>query len=190
MADQAWATLGGYLRGAAVLGIVEAVIIGRNAGLESPERPFTPSEREEVQQQMQTFYRGFLQKVATARKMPVERVHQLAEGRVWTGAQARQHGLVDALGGLARAIAIAKERPGMRTDTDVDLDTYPPRKTLAELLVEQLTGSTGDRQSDVMLAALGGLRTSERRALGLLLAPARLFNPGEPLALMPVGFLR
>jgi protease-4 len=169
---------------------IEGVIIGRNAGIQSPDRPFTATERAEVQEQMQSFYRGFLQKVATARKMPVERVHQLAEGRVWTGAQARQHGLVDALGGLDRAIALAKERAGIDPGTEVEIVSYPPRKTLAELLIEQLTGSGEDRRMDAMIAAMAGLRKTERRALGMLVAPARLFNPGEPLALMPVGFLR
>jgi protease-4 len=122
--------------------------------------------------------------------MPVERVEQLAQGRVWTGAQAQQNGLVDALGGLDRAIALAKERAGISPETNVEVVTYPERKSLAELLIEQLSGSGNDRQIEAVLSALSGLRTAERRALGVLLAPARLFNPREPLALMPVGFLR
>ena len=122
--------------------------------------------------------------------MPVEQVDQLAQGRVWTGAQARQHGLVDALGGLDRAIALAKERAGIPAETEVEVVTYPPRKTLAELLIEQLTGAGTDRQMEALFSVMAGLRTAERRALGVLTAPARLFNPGEPLALMPVSFLR
>jgi protease IV len=169
---------------------IEATLIGRNAGLESPERPFTPSERAKVQEQMRTFYKGFVAKVAASRKMPVERVEQLGEGRVWTGAQARQHGLVDALGGLDRAIALAKERAGISADTEVEIVNYPARKSLAELLIEQLTGSGTDRQMEALLSLVGGLRTSERRALGILTAPARLFTPGEPLVLMPISFLR
>lgn len=169
---------------------IESVIIGRNAGLESPERPFTDSERLKLRDQIRDFYDGFIQKVAAARKLPVERVDQLARGRVWTGAQARERGLVDALGGLDRAIALAKERAGIAADTDVEVVTYPARKTLAELLIEELTGSGSDRQLDSLLSIASGLRTAERRAVGLLTAPARLFRPGEPLALMPVGFLQ
>lgn len=169
---------------------IESVIIGRNAGLASPARPFTDSEREKLREQIGSFYDGFIGKVAASRKMPVERVQQLAQGRVWTGAQAQQNGLVDALGGLDRAIALAKERAGISPDTDVQVVTYPARKTLAELLIEQLNGSGNDRQMEAALSVLSGLRTAERRALGVLMAPARLFNPGEPLALMPVGFLR
>ena len=169
---------------------IESVIIGRNAGIESPDRPFTDSEREKLRAQIRDFYDGFIQKVAASRKMPVERVDQLARGRVWTGAQARERGLVDALGGLDRAIALAKERAGISPETDVEIVSYPARRSLAELLIEELSGSGNDRQIEAVLSIVAGLRTAERRALGVLTAPGRLFNPGEPLALMPVGFLR
>jgi protease-4 len=169
---------------------IESVVIGRNAGLESPERPFTDSERQKLREQIRDFYNGFIQKVAASRKMPVERVDQIAQGRVWTGAQARERGLVDALGGLDRAIALAKERAGIAADAEVDVVTYPARKTLAELLIEQLSGSGNEGQLDALLSLASGLRTAERRAVGLLTAPARLFRPGEPLALMPVSFVQ
>ena len=136
---------------------IESVIIGRNAGMESPDRPFTESERAELQEQMRSFYQGFVGKVAAARKMPAERVEQLAQGRVWTGAQARQHGLVDALGGLDRAIALAKERAGIAADTEVEVVNYPPRRTLAEMLLEELSGSgNNDSQMEALLSVVGG----------------------------------
>ena len=169
---------------------IEEVVIGRNAGLESPKRPFNESERQKLRDQISAFYKGFVEKVAASRKMPVERVEQLAQGRVWTGSQARGHGLVDVLGGLDRAIALAKERAGISPDTTVEVVTYPPRRTLAELLIEQLTGGGDDRQMEAAISVLAGLRTAERRALGILTAPARLFNPGEPLALMPTAYFR
>jgi len=169
---------------------IEGVTIGRNAGLESPQRPFNESERQKLREQIGSFYKGFVEKVAAARKMPFARVDQLAQGRVWTGAQAQQHGLVDALGGLDRAIALAKDRAGIPADTQVEVVTYPPRRTLAEMLIEELTGEGSDRQLEAMVSLVGGMRTAERRALGLLTAPARLFHPGEPLALMPLGYLR
>jgi protease IV len=169
---------------------IESVVIGRNAGLESPERPFTDSERQKLREQIRDFYNGFVQKVAASRKMPVEHVDQLAQGRVWTGAQARERGLVDALGGLDRAIALAKERAGIAADAEVDVVTYPARKTLAELLIEQLSGSGNDGQIDALLSLASGLRTAERRTVGLLIAPATLFRAGEPLALMPMSFVQ
>lgn len=165
---------------------IQSVSIGRNAEMESPVRPFTDSERAKLREELRSFYDQWIQKVATARKMPAARVEELARGRVWTGAQARQNGLVDALGGLDRAVALAKEKAGIPADTDVELVNYPPRKTLFELLGERLTGS-GDSEMQVLAAFLGA---GHRHALGLLTAPARLFRPGEPLALMPIGFIR
>ena len=101
---------------------------------------------------MRDFYDGFVQKVAASRKMSVERIEQLAQGRVWTGAQARQNGLVDALGGLDRAIALAKEGAGISPETEVEVVTYPARKSLAELLIEQLSGSGNDRNLESVLS--------------------------------------
>src|SRR5688572_3483715 len=66
---------------------IESVVIGRNAGIASPDRPFTDTEREKLRAQMRDFYDGFLQKVASSRKMTVEQVDKLGQGRVWTGAQ-------------------------------------------------------------------------------------------------------
>ncbi|MEO5741208.1 MAG: hypothetical protein ABIS29_11490, partial [Vicinamibacterales bacterium] len=74
-------------------------------------------------------------------------------------------------------------------ETEVEVVTYPARRSLAELLMEQLSGSPSDRQLEAALSIVSGLRTAERRALGALTAPARLFHPGEPLALMPMSFL-
>jgi protease-4 len=169
---------------------IESITIGRNAGIESPERPFTESERAKLQEQLQSFYGEFLSKVAASRKLPVERVDQLAQGRVWTGAQARERGLVDTLGGLDRAIAVAKERAGIPAETEVEIVNYPARKTLYEMVAEALTGTGNDRQSGALAAIIGGLPAGDRRVLGSLMAPAMLFRRGEMLALMPVGFLR
>jgi protease-4 len=165
---------------------IESVSVGKNAEMESPVRPFNDGERTKLREELRTFYDQWIQKVATARKMPAARVDELARGRVWTGAQARQNGLVDALGGLDRAVALVKEQAGIAAGTEVELVNYPPRKTLFELLGEQLTGS-GDTEMHLLAAFL---RSSDRHALGVLTAPARLFRPSEPLALMPVGFLR
>jgi protease-4 len=170
---------------------IESLSIGRNAEMESPTRPFNDNERKKLQEELKTFYDQFVAKVAVSRKMSVVRVEELARGRVWTGQQARANGLVDALGGLDQAIALAKKGAGIAADTEVEVVNYPPRKTLFDLLAERLSGSNSERDLPVdlrMMAALFG--ADERLALGLLTAPMRLFKRGEPLALMPVGFLR
>jgi protease-4 len=131
---------------------------------------------------MESFYDGFVRKAAEARRTTPERIHEVAQGRVWTGRQAREHGLVDELGGLDRAVAIAKERAGIPADEDVELVSFPPRRTLFEAIAQQF-GSGGVR----LWAGLGG---AEGRALAALTAPVRMFRRGEPLALMPFAFVR
>jgi protease IV len=164
---------------------MEATSIGRNAEMDSPVRPFNEAERAKFVEQLRAFYDQFVAKAATSRRMTRAQVDALGQGRVWTGQQARANGLVDALGGLDRAIALAKQRAGISADTDVEIVTYPPRRTLYDLLAQELSG--GSRSGMADLASLVGV--ADRRAIGALTAPFRLFRRGEPLALMPLSFV-
>ena len=161
----------------------ETVIAGANADFESPFTPFTPNQRAKLLQMMQGFYEDFVEKTAQSRKTTPERIDAVAQGRVWTGAQAREHGLVDALGGLDTAVTIAKERAKIPADQEVELVEFPGRRTLFETLSEEFGSTRGG-----MLQLL--LHPAERRAVGALTAPVRLFQRGEPLALMPFTFVR
>ena len=162
----------------------EAVVSGANAGIYSPFAPFTPAQREKVASFMDDFYKNFLTKVAESRKSTPEAIHAVAQGRVWTGRQALGHGLVDALGGLDAAVALAKEKAKIPANEDVQLVVYPERRGLLDALSEQF-GGAGTAGLWSMLAG-----TSERRAMAALSAPTRLFRRGEPLALMPFTFVR
>jgi len=161
----------------------ETVASSPNASIYSPFEPFTPSQRARLQDYMEGFYDTFVGKAAEARGVTPDAIDAVAGGRVWTGRQALDRGLVDALGGLDVAVAMAKERAGIPADEDVELVVYPMRRTLFEALSEQF-GTTG--------ASLGGLLAGrpEQRAIAALTAPARLFRRGEPLALMPFTFMR
>jgi protease-4 len=79
---------------------MEGVKSGRYADLYSPVRAFSAEERAKVQEQMQATYDTFVEKAAAGRNTTPERIDAVAQGRVWTGAQAKQIGLVDELGGL------------------------------------------------------------------------------------------
>ena len=72
--------------------------------------------------------------MAESRKTTPEKIDAVAQGRVWTGRQAREHGLVDELGGLDVAVRIAKQRAKIPADEDVELVTYPRRRSLFETL--------------------------------------------------------
>jgi protease-4 len=167
------------------LGIgVEAISAGRHAEMNSPVRPFNEAERAKMEGQLKAFYDQFVEKVARARKMTPEAVDAVAQGRVWTGRQAKDRGLVDVLGGLDRAVALAKERAKIPASQQVELVVYPPKRSAFDVLSEAF-GGMGEQAG--LLAVLG---VRDRRAAAVLTAPIRLFRRGEPLAIMPCAYLR
>jgi protease-4 len=170
---------------------IDSTSIGRNAEINSPARPYNPGELKKLQEQLQSFYDQFVEKVADSRHSTPEKIDALAQGRVWTGRQAKQNGLVDELGGLDRAIAIAKQRAKIAADSDVELVVYPPRKSFYELLSTQFGGSSESIQAAAVGAWLNAnLSKGEIEALRIMRGPVAMFRRGEPLALMPFTFLR
>ena len=163
---------------------IETVKEGKYADIFSPVRPFTPDERKKIGDLMQATYDTFVEKAAAGRNSTPERIDAVAQGRVWTGKQAKELGLVDELGGLDRALEIAKERAKIAAGTEVELVVYPPKKSLLEVVAEPLgrTDSTG------ALTSLLGVRNAQ--AINAVTAPLRLFRRGEPLALMPHVFVK
>jgi len=155
---------------------------GANADIYSPFAPFSPEQRARLQDHIQGFYENFVEKAAESRKATPEQIDRVAQGRVWTGRQARENGLVDALGGLDAAVRIAKERARIPAGEDVELVAYPRRRSFYEVLSEQFSGGAN------LWTAFGG--RAEQRAVSALTAPVRLFRRGEPLALMPFTFVR
>jgi protease-4 len=89
----------------------------------SSSRPFSDAEWARINEWLDGVYADFTEKVASGRRMPVERVHELARGRVWTGADAIANGLADEAGGLSEAVAIARKRAGLPADAPVRI--YP-----------------------------------------------------------------
>ena len=166
---------------------IESTSIGRNAEMESPTRPFNESELSKVREQLQSFYDDFVEKVARSRRTTPEQIDTVAQGRVWTGRQAKERGLVDELGGLDRAIAIAKERAKIEADQDVELVVYPRPKSFYELVSEGLSGGSESAMRAWMSA---NLSSEERAVLRSLRGTAAMFRRGEPLALMPYAYVR
>jgi protease-4 len=170
---------------------IESTSIGKHAEINSPARPYNADELKKLQEQLQSFYDQFVEKVAEARHSTPEKIDALAQGRVWTGRQAKHNGLVDELGGLDRAVAIAKQRAKIAADTDVEIVVYPPRKSFYELLSEQFSGSSDSVQSVAFREWLNvNLSKGELEALRIMRGPFTMFRRGEPLALMPFTFLR
>jgi protease IV len=89
---------------------------GANARIASAVKPWSPEERKLVERQVEAFYGEFVAKVADGRRLPREEVERVAQGRVWTGEQALARRLVDRLGTLADAVALARELAGRGGD--------------------------------------------------------------------------
>lgn len=107
---------------------------GKNAGIFRETEPFSPDERKKFQGNMDDFYwKQFLPKVQEGRHFPdVEAVNAVAQGRVWTGAQAKEHGLVDEFGGLDKAVEIAKQLAKIPADKGVRRVVYPAPRGLLQ----------------------------------------------------------
>ncbi len=104
------------------VGVVER---GRHAGIGSGQQRFAGSTRERVVAQMDAVYDGFLERVAAGRGLSPAAVDQIAQGRVWTGQQAVEHGLVDRLGGLDTAYAEVRRLLDLPEDAALSVRTLP-----------------------------------------------------------------
>jgi len=126
---------------------IETVKRGKHADIYSTTRPFNDEERELIQRQIKEFYSEFVRKVAEGRKMSEARVDSLGRGRVWTGKQAQQNGLVDLLGGLKLALAIAREKAGLPEDSEVEIVSFPEKKFSFGIALGAMLSSSPDVQS-------------------------------------------
>ncbi|MCP4570751.1 MAG: signal peptide peptidase SppA [bacterium] len=113
----------------------EFITRGENALLFSDEGVFTADQREIFTAQMEDFYARFLAKVGEGRSMDTAKVHDVAQGRVWTGNQGRERGLVDAEGGLLRALESVKWQLGLTPDDKISILRYGKELTYLERLV-------------------------------------------------------
>ncbi len=120
------------------LGITnEKLTFGQKADMFSSFRRLTPEEKSLLRQQILWIYEKFLTKVAEERSLSKEEVHQIGRGRVWTGAQAKENGLIDELGGLDKAIQIAKEQAGIPASEEVQLEIFPKKISFWDLLLDK-----------------------------------------------------
>lgn len=179
----------------------EFVSRGENALLFSDEGGFTDAQRTLFQGQMDGFYERFLAKVADGRRMTRDQVHDVAQGRVWTGRQGVQRGLVDGLGGLRRSLDATRSLLGVDPEARITVLTYgEPMSLIERMLLRSLrdggltrlaagvgldnpAAGWGSAAAALDLAA-GGL-TRALRDDGTLAAAAML--DGRPLSLMPVA---
>ncbi len=109
---------------------------GKHKDLGSPLRPMTEEERKLLQGVLDSVHEQFIRAVAEGRKLPVEKVRELADGRIFSGEQARELGLVDELGNLEDTLALAATLAGIRGEPEI---IYPEKKrfSLLDLLLQE-----------------------------------------------------
>ncbi len=167
---------------------VDTLAKGGNAGMWSQQTDYSPSELARRDAMLDDIYGYFTRTVAEGRGMTVERVHEIAKGRVWTGRQAKELGLVDALGGYAVALDLAREAIGLAAGAPVTVRLYPRAKSNFEELMALFNGdetaSLGSTSiGKALLAdALEDYRPQLRQVAPLLQAATR---PEEMTVLLP-----
>ena len=125
----------------------EVLTRGHFADMDSDYRPMTEEERTKLREDIEVFYKSFVDKVAVSRKREWDEIHKVAQGRVWMGSQAESQGLVDELGGFDRAIELAREAAGIGEDDEIRLVRYPAPKNPFEALLD---GNSWTSQSVLM----------------------------------------
>jgi len=120
------------------LGIkLETVKFGEFSDLGSPDRPLNEAERKVIQSAIDRVYTDFVKRVSEGRKMTTAKVDSIAQGRVWSGIEAKQVGLVDEFGGLDKAIEIAVKKAKLSEHRVVNL---PDLKVPFEEILKSMSG--------------------------------------------------
>jgi protease-4 len=143
---------------------------GRFSDIDSNTAPLNDEQRAKLRREIETFYKGFVERVAAGRKQPYDKMEPLAQGRVWLGEQAKQNGLVDELGGLDKAIEMVRDKAKISSSEKIVLVTYPPKRTVWDVLFKS-SDETSQMESHL------------RPLIGKL--PLRALAHGGILRLMP-----
>ena len=116
----------------------DVVKTARFADINTVSRPKNPQELANIQRIVDRIYDRFITKVADSRKLPKNKVQEIAQGRVWSGTAAKQLGLVDEIGGLEDAVAEAAKQA--KLGDDWQLEEYPKRRSFEEQILARLSG--------------------------------------------------
>lgn len=121
-----------------------------NATFWSATRDYDPAQRQRLERRLDAVYDDFVSKVAEGRGLSREQALAAAKGRVWTGVDAKEHGLVDELGGYAATLRAVREVAGIAPDTAIRLRQFPGRKSMLRLLAEAWAD---DRETGIRMPA-------------------------------------
>jgi protease-4 len=150
----------------------------------SPIKDFTPEEWKRVQDWLDRVYDDFTRKVALGRNLELGSVLEAAQGRVWTGEDAKFLGLVDELGGFPEALMLAKKAASIPEEAGIQLKLFPLRKSLAEKLMVRLLDEEEDAVEEEEISSVMGFALEVAqplirfgKAMGLISTPGVLTMP-------------
>ena len=152
------------------LGITwDGVKAGARADAWSSARDFTEAEWAQLEASLDRIYADFTQKVAEGRDLPMDKVLSIAEGRVWTGADAYQIGLVDALGGYRKAFDLAREAAGLEPDAPIRVRVFPEVRDPVQAFIEDALGDALEAPGmEAMARGLARVVRSLRQVAGII----------------------
>jgi protease-4 len=144
------------------------VLRGKNAGMFRETDKFSDSERQKFQEYLSTTYDDFISKVAKGRSKDKAFIDTIGQGRVWTGSQGKERGLVDEYGGLDKAIEIAKQIAGIPAGQGIQRVILPKPPSFFEELMNSGDDGDGDQttvQAKQQEALMNAMPVDVRRAV-------------------------
>jgi protease-4 len=163
----------------------EYVLRGKQAGMFRETEPFNADERAKFEGMMKSFYYDdFLPKVARGRGKDVEYVDSIAQGRVWTGTQAKERGLVDEFGGMDKAVEVAKGLAGLPADKSVRRVVFPAPRPFLQRWLGGGEDSASVKAREQRAAVEAALPEDMRRALRYMSVLENM-KRGETMAMLP-----
>lgn len=127
---------------------------GANATMFTSTEDYTPAEWQRFQAWLDRIYDDFTSKVAEGRKLPKEKVLEIAKGRIWSGEDAKALGLVDELGGFDTALTLAKKAANIGAQEDVKIVVFPHTRTLLESVMQRGGADNSDKEAAGAVAAM------------------------------------
>lgn len=155
---------------------IDSLTRGKHAEFLLSSEKMSPASLARLQTSVLDTYQLFLSRVSTGRGLTTEQVDEVGQGRVWTGQQALERGLVDELGGIYTAVRHAKEKVGLTADDDVFLIPFPKQKTFSEQVFSVLQSTRAQAADPLRLlpepmAKIAGLLTALPTGTPLLIPP-------------------
>lgn len=147
----------------------DSVSRGKLSNVDSLTEPLSDAGLQKLHESLVETYNTFVSKVAAARRKTFDQIAPLAQGHVWMGAQARQNGLVDDLGGYDRAVMLIREKAHLSPSGETNLVLYPPRRSIWEVLSSVSSDSVMEAAGQAKLRKLiPGLPSTELLRGGVL----------------------